>query len=150
MFRKNVQEKINFAEQFIFAVIDMIRDSYLTLEAYKRGYNKVNVIERNRHMWHDALVAQYQQDKYLKSVIPNSTDSLNVLKMIEDNLNPYIDQLQEKYDKEIEVDVEQFNQIKLTRIDMLVLQQNAPFPVVVPGFPQVTTDSKLDYGKKME
>ena len=70
--------------------------------------------------------------------------------MIEDHLNPYIDQLQTKYDKEIEVDVERFNQIKLTRIDMLVMQQNVPFPLVVPGFPQITTDNKLNYGSKME
>ena len=117
MFRKNVQETINFAEQFIFAVIDMIRDSYLTLEAYKRGYNKVNVIERNRHMWHDALIAQYQKNEYLKNSVSNPPDSINTLTFIEDYLNPYIDQLQKKYNDQIQVNVDEFNNIKLTRID---------------------------------
>lgn len=150
VFRKNAPKDRTFAEQFKFAVIDMIRDRYLTLEAYERGYDKVNVIIRNRNMWYDAVVSQYQQNKYLKSVVSSSMDSLNALRMIEDYLNPYVDQLQKKYDKEIEVDVEQFNQINLTRIDMIVLQQNVPFPVVVPGFPQITTDNKLNYGNRME
>ena len=70
--------------------------------------------------------------------------------MIKDYLNPYIEQLQKKYSDRIRVNVEQFNNIHLTRIDMIVMQKNVPFPVMVPSFPQVTTDSKLDYGKRME
>jgi hypothetical protein len=48
------------------------------------------------------------------------------------------------------MDVEELNKIKLTRIDMKVIRQNVPFPRVVPSFPLVTTDSKLDYGSKMK
>ena len=33
---------------------------------------------------------------------------------------------------------------------MIVMQKNVPFPVIVPSFPQVTTDSKLDYGKRIK
>ena len=40
--------------------------------------------------------------------------------------------------------------VELTRIDMFVTQRNMPFPIVVPSFPQVTTDPWLDYGKKMD
>jgi len=149
VFRKTGQ-KSDFAKQFKLAIVDMIRDWYLTQEAYKRGYQKVDLVKRNREMWHDALVAQYQKNQYLKNTVPNLSDSLNTLTVIEDYLNPYIDQLQKKYSDRIRVDVKQFNDIHLTRIDMIGLQENVPFPVMVPSFPQLTTDSKLDYGKRMK
>ncbi len=101
-------------------------------------------------MWHDALIAQYQKTEYLKKIVANPSDSLNALIMIKDYLNPYIEQLQKKYSDRIRVNVEQFNNIHLTHIDMIVMQKNVPFPIIVPNFPQVTTDSKLDYGKRME
>jgi len=149
VFRKNVPMDTKFAEQFKLAIVDMIRDKYLTKEAYKRGYQNVNVVKRYTQMWHDAVLAQYQKNQYLKT-ITNLSDSLNTLVMIEDYLNPYIDQLQKKYNGRISVNFKQFNDIQLTRLDMIVMQTNVPFPVMVPGFPQVTTDSKLDYGKRME
>ena len=149
VFRKNMQ-KSDFAQQFKLAIVDMIRDKYLTQEAYKRGYQEVGAVKQNKQMWHDALLAQYQKSQYLKSKIPNLSDSLNTLIMMKDYLNPYIDQLQKKYSDRIQVNVEQFDKIRLTRVDMIVMQNNVPFPVMVPDFPQVTTDSKLDYGKKME
>ena len=128
----------------------MIRDKYLTEEAYIRGYENVNVVRRYTNMWKDAILAQYQKEQYLKETVPDLTDSMKTAIMLERYMNPYIDQLQEKYGSSIEVDVEQFNNIKLTRIDMLVMQTNLPFQIMVPSFPQVTTDPWLDYGKKME
>jgi hypothetical protein len=150
VFRKNIPQDTKFAEQFRLAIVDMIRDKYLTQEAYKRGYENVNVVKRHTQMWHDALLAQYQKDQYLRNTVTNLPDSINTLVVIQDYLNPYIDQLQKKYSDRIEVDVEQFNNIKLTRIDMIAYQTNVPFPIMVPSFPQITTDSKLDYGQKME
>jgi hypothetical protein len=58
--------------------------------------------------------------------------------------------LQTKYSDQIEVDVETFNDIRLTRIDMFVTQENVPFPIMVPSFPLLTTDHMLDYGNRME
>jgi len=150
VFRKNLPKDTKFAEHFRLAIVDMIRDRYLTREAYKRGYQNVNVVKRNRQMWHDALLARHQRNRYLKSKVPNLSDSLNTFIMIRDYLNPYIDQLQKKYSDRIQVNVEEFNKIRLTRIDMIVIQNNVPFPTIVPGFPQVTTNSRLDYGKRME
>jgi hypothetical protein len=150
VFRKNLPKDTKFAEHFRFAIVDMIRDKYLTQEAYKRGYQDVDVVKRNKEMWHDALIAQYQKNQYLKNRVSNLSDSLNTLVMIRDYLNPYIDQLQKKYSDRIQVNVEQFNKIRLTRVDMIVMQKNVPFPVIVPSFPQVTTDSKLDYGKRIK
>jgi hypothetical protein len=150
VFRKNLPESTKFAEHFRLAIVDMIRDKYLTEEAYKRGYDKVNVVKRYTNMWKDALLAQYQKERYLIETVPNLSDSIQTAVMLEKYMNPYIDQLQDKYGNSIRVNVEQFNKIKLTHIDMLVMQTNVPFPIMVPSFPQITTDPWLDYGKKME
>ena len=150
VFRKNLPKDTKFAEHLRYAIIDMIRDKFLTEEAYKRNYQDVDAVKRNREMWRDALIARYEMGQYIKNTVPNYSDSLNTLNVIQDYLNPYIDELQKKYDNQVEVNIEQFDKIKLTRIDMIVMQRNVPFPIVVPEFPQLTTDSKLDYGKRMK
>ena len=101
-------------------------------------------------MWKDALVAQYQKNHYLSTSVENPPDSVNTYLLVTDYIESYIDELQAKYDDRIEVNVEEFNKIKLTRIDMMVLQERVPFPIMVPAFPQLTTDNRLDYGKRME
>jgi hypothetical protein len=32
---------------------------------------------------------------------------------------------------------------------MFVMYESQPYPVVVPGFPVLTTDNRLNYGKEM-
>ena len=147
VFRKRNIKNSEFAEQFKLAIVDMVRDKYVTKDAYKKGYDKVNVVERNVNMWQDAIIAQYQKYQYLEDINIGEKSSL---KVVEEHLNPYIDELQEKYSDVIAVDVDHFNDIELTRIDMFATQRNVPFPIVVPSFPQVTTDPWLDYGKKMD
>ncbi|MBE9510804.1 MAG: hypothetical protein IMY71_08000 [Bacteroidetes bacterium] len=146
VFRKKRFTSNEFGKQFKLAVVDLVRDRYLTEEAYKRGYDKVNVIKRNVEMWQDASLALYQKSEYLKSIISYKENGMNTITKY---LNPYINSLQEKYNDEIEVNVDEFNKIQLTRIDMFALQENVPFPIMVPAFPQVTTDHKLNYGRKM-
>jgi hypothetical protein len=128
----------------------MLRDRELAKVAYDRGYDKVNVVKRYTGMWRDALTALYQRDKILQKRVQTNLDSLNMIRIITDHLNPYIDSLQAKYNDQIYVNVEKFNEIKLTRIDMFATQKNVPFPIMVPSFPQLTTDHKLDYGQKMD
>ncbi len=149
VFRGNLPPDTKFAEHYRLAIVDMIRDKYLTQEAYKHGYQDVTAVRRYTQMWHDAVLSQYQKNQYLRT-IPNLPDSLSNIIVIEDYLNPYITELQKKYSDYISVNVEEFNNIQLTRLDMIVMQTNVPFHVMVPSFPQVTTNYKLDYGKKME
>jgi len=130
--------------------MDMIRDNYLNDIAYERGYGKINVIQRNVNMWKDNINYQYNKQAYLRSVLPDSLTEMNYIPLIEDYLNPRVDSLQAKYSDIIDVDVEEFNEIKLTRIDMSVTQKNVPFVKIVPSFPLVTTDNKLDYGSRMK
>lgn len=139
--------KKEFPEQFKLAIVDMIRDKFLTAEAYKKEYDKVGAVRRNAEMWQDNLYSLYQKNKYLESMAANSKNYLDDITLY---LNPYIDSLQAKYNDVIKINTGEFEKIKLTRIDMFVLQKNVPFPMMVPGFPLLTTDNKLDYGRKME
>ena len=150
VFRNKIDDKGGFTKQYKLAIVDLVRDHYLTKEAYKRGIQDAGVVKRNTQMWRDNLLALHQKHQYLKERIPNLSDSLNAFTVIEEYLNPYIDELQEKYSDRVEVNVQEFNDIHLTRIDMFATQRNVPFPVMVPAFPSITTDYKLDYGKRIE
>ena len=43
-----------------------------------------------------------------------------------------------------------FENIDLTSTDMVDKHQGLPYPIVVPSFPIITTDDRLDYGSKLE
>lgn len=147
VFRKRKISHQEFPEQFKLAIVDMIRDKYITQEAYKKGYDKVSAVVSNAEMWQDYLLAQYQKNRFLKAV--NATDETDYMKTISGYLNKYVDSLQTKYKDQIQIDTDQFEKIQLTRIDVFALQKNVPFPIIVPSFPLLTTDNKLDYGRKM-
>jgi len=87
---------------------------------------------------------------YLQEKSPNFYDSLDTSILIDEHLNLYIEHLQTKYSGRIKINVGEFNKIQLTWTDMFAIQKNVPFIMMVPAFPQVTTDYKLDYGKKMK
>ena len=146
VFRKKKMGKSEFAEQLKLSIVDMVRDRYLTEEAYERGYDDKEAVKRNVEMWQDANLALFQKAQYLAK---RKADEKDAMKIITQYLDPYADSLQAKYSDRIEVNIEAFNDAQLTRIDMFTIQENVPFPVYVPAFPQITTDSKLDYGQKM-
>ncbi|MBD3375264.1 hypothetical protein GF406_09530 [candidate division KSB1 bacterium] len=127
----------------------MIRDKYLTQEAYDRGYDHIPQIQHNARMWQDNLVAMYQRNQYLKSNGMMDEFNQNPVKVIDKMLNDYIDQLQHKYSEQVEIDTELFEDIKLMQIDMFAFKKSAPYPIVSPSFPILTTDHTLDYGAKM-
>lgn len=147
VFRNRKMPKSDFAKEFKLAIVDMVRDKYLAEAAYKKGYDKVDIVRKNVDMWQDASVALYHKNQYLSQLNPAEQDPL---RQIQNYLNPYVDSLQQKYSAEIEVNVEEFDKINLTRVAMLATQSNVPFPVIVPSFPQNTMDHNLDYGRKME
>ena len=150
VFRKKRMRKNEFAGQLKFAVVDLIRDKYITQEAYRKGYDKANTVERNVSMWRDYLTALYQRNKYLKSIGRTEDFYEDYLQIIEQDLTPYIDRLQEKYKNVIEINTNLLKDVQLTRIDLFVLKKDVPYPVVVPSFPLLTTDNKIDYGRKTE
>ncbi len=150
VFRQRRIKQGDFAEQFKLAVVDMVRDRYLAEVAYKKGYDRVETVQRNVEMWKDNLLFLYQLNAHLKAIGKHQNFSKDYFKIVEADLNPYVDSLQAKYRNQIEINTEAFEKIKLTNIDMLAVQSNVPFPIVVPGFPVITTAHQLDYGKKMQ
>ena len=149
VFRKRQMKKSEFAEQFKLAIVDMIQDKYVATEAEKKGYGNAPEVIRNVNMWQDNLIALFQRNKYLRSIGKEQDFYKNSIKVIEDDLNPYLEQLRNKYNGMIEINTDEFEKLQLTNIDMFVIQKNVPFPIVVPNFPVITTHNKLDYGKKM-
>jgi len=150
VFRKRQFSQKEFAEQFKLAVVDMVRDRYITKDAYEKGYDRAEVARQNVEMWEDNLLFLYQQNKYLKSIGKLESFGTKYLEIIKSDLNSRVDSLQAKHDNMIEINTEAFEKTKLTSIDMLVVQRNVPFPIIVPNFPVVTTDNMLDYGRRME
>ena len=107
-------------------------------------------VKNQTAMWQDNIVANFRRDKYLYEKGFDGNFDTEYLSAINEYLNPLIDSLQTKYSDKIFIDTELFNKIELTRIDLFAIQQSVPFPILSPSFPVLTTDNKLDYGKKME
>jgi hypothetical protein len=147
VFRNKNLYKKNFAKQVKLALVDMVRDRYLTQEAYSRGFDRYPMVMHYTEMWQDAILSFWQKDAFLKS---RGVDDNGQIDIVTKYLNPYADSLRRKYSDCIEVNVNEFNNIQLTGVPMFVLEGDVPFPVFVPSFPQLTTYKWLDYGKKME
>lgn len=146
VFRKRKMPKNEFAEQFKLAIVDLIRDQHITRDTYEKGYDKVPEVRRNYSMWKDNLLALYQKEQVLKKM---HTEGKNEMQIVSEDLTPYIMDLTQKYRNKIAINTDAFENIKLTAIDMFVIQRDVPYPVMVPSFPMLTVHDKLDYGKKM-
>ena len=72
----------------------------------------------------------------------------NEYDLIKNILTPKSNLLFKKYSDQIVVDVDMFNDIKLSRIDMVVINVNQPYQLLVPLFPKLTTKNDLNYGIK--
>jgi len=68
----------------------------------------------------------------------------------ERHLSVYTDSLLKKYNARIQISGSNFERIKLTRIDMVVGNENVPYLEAVPAFPLITTKNSLDYGRRLE
>jgi len=150
VFRKRQISRPEFAEQFKLAVVDLIRDYFITKEAYQLGYDQNVFVKNYTNMWYDAMISDYWRNQYLREKGYAGDFQRDYMSAIKQYLNPLADSLQLKYSSEIEINTDLFEEIELTRIDLFVLQSGVPYPVVCPGFPILTTDSKLDYGRKMK
>jgi hypothetical protein len=149
VFREKIT-KNNFAGQFKLAIVNLIEDKFITKQAYQKEYDQLDVVKKNVNLWKDFLLSSYQKNKYLQSIDRVEDFSSDYFSIIKESLNPFVDDLQKKYNDLIEINTDIFEEIELTRIDMFVLQKNMPFPELVPQFPLITTDHNLDYGKKMQ
>ncbi len=149
VFRKNTMKKSEFAAELQKAIADLIQDYYLTQEAYRRGYDRINLVQRTEQMWRDHLLAYYQRNQILEQHQQFAKKLKDFMPVLKNTLDPYIQTLRQKYSAQIYIDTDAFEQIKLTSIDMFVTQKGVPFPVMVPSFPILTTHAWLDYGQKL-
>ncbi|NOG45015.1 MAG: hypothetical protein HND50_07280 [Calditrichaeota bacterium] len=146
VFRNRKMPKKEFGAQFRLAVADLIRDQFITEDAYEKGYDKHPLVKRDENMWRDNILSLYQRKKIVEGAKSNKASGHSFVK---NNLDPYIADLRKKYQDDVKINTDVFEKIELTSVDMFVIQRNMPFPVIVPQFPQLTTHNKLDYGKKM-
>ncbi|MBN1996719.1 hypothetical protein JW935_04145 [candidate division KSB1 bacterium] len=149
-YRKKNMRKREFARQLKYAIADLIADRYITQEAYKKGYDKRADVIYQTNMWRDDMLATYYRNMFLQKNGLFDRFGTEYIHIINEHLNPLVDTLQKKYSPEIFINTDLFEKIPLTRTDMFVLYESQPYPVVVPGFPVVTTDNMLDYGQKLE
>ena len=145
VFRKKRIKKNEFPEQLKFALADLMRDHYLTAEAYKMGYDKHHSVLLEEYLWEDHLYASLKKEQILEKKelsVQNNEDHLNVM-------GDYIGMLQEKYSRQITINFRQFNKINLSHIDMVALKPSAPYSHPVPSFPILTQDHNINYGKEI-
>ena len=146
-FRKEKPQSNNFAMQFKLAVVDMVRDYYITMDAYDKKFDESEIVKHEEAIWRDHLLSLYQKYRYLES---QNIKEENQIRLVEQYMTPYIEQLQAKFSDEIEINTENLEEVQLSRIDMIAIHPDQPFPIVVPSFPLVTNDNRLDYGKLMQ
>ena len=145
IFRKKRIKKNEFPEQLKYALADLMRDHYLTAEAYTMGYDKHYSVLLEKYLWEDHLYALMKKGQVLKEKglsIENDEDHLNVM-------DDYIGMLQKKYSDHIEINFRQFDKINLSHIDMVALKPSVPYTHPVPSFPILTQDHIIDYGKEI-
>ena len=148
IFRKPGFRADEYLSQFKLAVADLIRDHYLNKEAYKRSIDKTEVVKRNVEMWQDSYLAIFHREKYLRALAKSDRFDPDRMKGSYTYIDEYADSLQAKYSHLIKINYEAFKKIELTKTDLFAIRQFSPYPLPVPGFPQLCVDDKLDYGSR--
>ena len=87
VFRQRNINDVNFPRQFKLAVVDLIRDKYLTDVAYERNYDQVNVVRQYTNMFKDQALALYHQQEYLRQQQSPYNFYKDYIKVIEEYMN---------------------------------------------------------------
>ena len=142
VFRKRKMSRSEFPEQLRLAIADLIRNTEITKQCYVEGYDDHWSVELNTAMWRGSSNSK----QYLSQLRSKNKQISNQEQWLA-FMNPKIDSLQEAYSNDIEINMDVFEKIKLTSTDMMVIQRGVPYPILVPSFPILTSDNKLDYGR---
>ena len=152
VFRKRKMSNSEFPEQLKYAIADFVRDSFLTRKAYDEGYDNVPNIRQHTEVWKDHYISRQTRNDYVRAQMEATQDSVqrSEIAALEIYMDPYIDALQSKYEDQIQINTDLFETLKLSTVPMLVSTRNVPFTLAVPSFPRLTTDNKLNYGRRYE
>ncbi len=142
VFRKADLTPSDFLPQFRLAVADLVQDTFITNEAYDQNIDKLKKIKRKVAMWEDAYLALEHRNKFIASDRDNNATS-EESKNFHTLIDGYIISLKNKYEGQIEVNVNLLKNIKLTHTDFVTVQQFVPFQQNVPMFPFLTRDDQL-------
>jgi hypothetical protein len=144
VFRTTALDTSNFKGEFKLAIVDMVRDHYLTLESYKRSLDASDDVRLTVEMWKDALLAQEEEKTILQSALQKGIIKADDREGVRHYWISYLQNLQMKYSNRIIIDRDALAKIQLTNIDLFVFRQGVPYPVVVPEFPLFISTQKLD------
>ena len=150
LFREPYKNKNEFYNQFKLSLVDLIQNYFLTKKAYELNLSLHPAVIKEVETWSSYLSANYEKDKIInenQSLLKNLNTEYEVLEKI---LNKELEILFIENSDKILIDVEMFNGIKLSNIDMLVINTNQPYQLNVPPFPRLTTKNNLDYGTKKD
>ena len=150
LFRESYKNKNEFYNQFKLSLVDLIQNYFLTKKAYELNLSSHPAVIKESEVWSTYLSANSEKDKIInanQSLLKNLSTEYEVIEKI---LNKELEILFIENSNKILIDVEMFNDIKLSNIDMLVINTNQPYQLNVPPFPKLTTKNNLDYGNKKD
>lgn len=148
VYRKKYSDIVDFRQEFKYAIVDMMRDYYLTQEAYKRSLDNSPDINKTIGTWKDAFLA----NEYMKSIcgmaveegIVNKSDYSSRTKYWES----YLGRLQIKYSDVIWINLEELKKISLSNVDFVAMRPGVPYPLPVPRFPMFIPSGNINYAEK--
>ena len=150
LFRGSYSNQNEFYSEFKLALVDLIQNYYLTKKAYNLNYLNHPIVSKETKIWYNYILANYEKEKIIDKNQPLPESYNSEYKIIENILDKKLENLFIQYSDRISIDVDVFNGIKLSNIDMLVINTNQPYQLAVPPFPRLTTKSNLDYGVKKD
>ncbi|MDZ7370195.1 MAG: hypothetical protein ONB12_03385 [candidate division KSB1 bacterium] len=146
VYRRQAMNRGQFYFEFRRAIAAMVRDLYLNKEAYKMRLDKDPKVVRATEMWEDAVVANFERNRIIAEIakaFPDTTDPARQFKLNK-AFDEYLDGLQKKYQKKIVVNREVFDKIEIPKVQVFVVQQNVPYPIVVPQWPMFYTKNIIE------
>ncbi|RPI05395.1 MAG: hypothetical protein EHM64_06650 [Ignavibacteriae bacterium] len=145
VYRTTALDSSNFRTQFKLAVIDLIRDYYLTKAAYKKKLEKSGEVKKTVNLWKDSFFSSCIQKSIIDSGLAKGMFRSDDQRGRSEYWNAQLDALQNKYAKSITVNHELLKSITLTKIDMIAMKPGFPYPLEVPQFPLLRISENLNY-----
>ncbi len=136
VFRQKTFPKNQFGNQLKLAIVDLMRDHYITREAYEEGLDAHADVQTETRAWSDYFAAIMKKETFIRSGIPTTEE----WQLLPDSL---FLALKEQTGIQIHVNHSLLDSIKIPEVQTFALQRNAPYPVAVPGFPIVTRSKHL-------
>ena len=144
VYRTTNIDSSNFREQFKLAVVDMVRDHYVTQEAYRRSLDESEDVYRIVEMWKDAILAADQEKIIINSALEKGIIHENDRPGIRKYWISSVRALQQKYSGMVQINYDLLDKISLTNVDLFAWRLGVPYPVVVPEFPIFISSGNLD------